>query len=120
MDVEGTTTLLVQNVGGGKTFPISWRKAKRLAGPELRITDAKKQAALHDLQKFLVEEFLGWRMKRGEAQLKVRWRGYNETTWEPLAPARGRTLPRAKIRLQDGRQTPNAHSQAGCGACGRQ
>jgi len=72
VDVEGTTTLLVQNVGGGKTFPVSWRKAKRLAGPELRITDAKKQAALHDLQKFLVEEFLDWRMKRGKAQLKVK------------------------------------------------
>ena len=84
--VEDNTTLYVQNIGGGKVVPISWRKAKRLAGPELQLSDAVTKSALHDLQKFLVEEFLYWRVSpKGDAKLHVKWRGYAETTWEPLA-----------------------------------
>ena len=84
--VEGNTTLYVQNIGGGKIVPVSWRKTKRLAGPELQLTDAVAKTALHDLQKFLVEEFLDWEASRnGDAKLHVKWRGYVETTWEPLA-----------------------------------
>ena len=85
-EVVDTTTLHVQNVGGGKTVPVSWRKCKRLGGPELNITEATRKSALHDLQKFLVESFLGWKVKRGKAKLHVKWRGYglDETTWEPM------------------------------------
>ena len=64
--------------------PVSWRKCKRLGGPELHVSEALRKSALHDLQKFLVEEFLGWRIVRGQAQLHVKWRGYQETTWQSL------------------------------------
>ena len=65
--------------------PVSWRKCKRLGGPELHVSDALKKAALHDLQKFLVEEFQSWRVVRGQAQLRVKWRGYEQPTWQSLA-----------------------------------
>ena len=59
------TTLSVQNIGGGKVVPVSWRKCKRLGGPELKVSETVKTAAIHDLQKFLVEEFLGWKTVKG-------------------------------------------------------
>ena len=85
VDVLSTTTLNVQNIGGGKVVPVSWRKCKRLGGPELAVGDAVKTAALHDLQKFLIEEFRAWKKVKGNIKLQVKWRGYDELTWEPLA-----------------------------------
>ena len=86
-EVVGTTTLHVQNVVGGKTVPVSWHKCIRLGGPELTITKAMAKSALHDLQKFLVEEFLGHKVRRGKVTVHVKWRGYDldESTWEPIA-----------------------------------
>ena len=84
VDVVSPTTLNVQNVGGGKVVPVSWRKCKRLGGPELKVSDAVKTAAIHDLQKFLVEDLLAWKGKKGAVKLQVKWRGYEEVTWEPL------------------------------------
>ena len=87
VEVVNTTTLHIQNVGGGKIVPVSWRKCKRLGGPELTLTDAMRQSALHDLQRFLVEEILAWRTRAGQVELRVKWRGYDvaDNTWEPLA-----------------------------------
>ena len=84
VEVIDATTLEVQNLGGGKIVPVSWRKCKRLGGPELQVSKAVEVSALHDLQKFLVEEFLGWRIVRGQTQVHVKWRGYDETTWQTL------------------------------------
>ena len=52
-------------------------------------TSRLAQSALHDLQRFLVEEILAWRTRAGQIELRVKWRGYdvcdNDNTWEPIA-----------------------------------
>ena len=48
------------------------------------MSKAVKVSALHGLQRFLVEEFLGWRIVRDQTQVHVKWRGYEETTCQTL------------------------------------
>ena len=60
----------------------------RIAGPDMEITQAIQNSALHDLQAFVVEYIADWGFNDdGEIVLKVHWRGFDESeeTWEPLA-----------------------------------
>ena len=60
----------------------------RIAGPGLFVSQAVQNAALHDLQRFLVESIDQWRLEDdGTVMVLIRWQGYDESerTWEPLA-----------------------------------
>ena len=37
---------------------VSWRRVFRIAGPEVTVTQAVQDSALHDLQRFKVESFV--------------------------------------------------------------
>ena len=65
--------VIVRLVGQDKTATVSWKRVYRLAGPDIVITQAVQDAALHDLQKFLVEDFIDWGFADdGTVVLKVR------------------------------------------------
>ena len=50
----------VRLVGQDKIANVSWRRVRRIASSNLLITQAIQDAALHDLQKFKVSEFVDW------------------------------------------------------------
>ena len=68
--------------------PVHWRKMKRIAGPSYPRSEELELQAMHDVQRFTIEEFPEWAVNTdGEADLRVRWRGHtdeSEDTWEPL------------------------------------
>ena len=77
----------VRLVGQDKIANVSWRRVRRIASSSLLITQAIQDAALHDLQKFKVSEFVDWGFADdGTVVLKVSWQGFDasEDTWEPL------------------------------------
>ena len=77
----------VRLVGQDEIASVSWRRVRRIASSNLVITQAIQDAALHDLQKFKVKEFVDWGFADdGKVVLKVRWQGFDasEDTWEPL------------------------------------
>ena len=74
-------------MGETKTFPVHWLQMRRLAGPNLPITDELTAGALHDTQRFVVEAFDDWDINTdGEVDFLVRWRGHQDEdrTWESL------------------------------------
>ena len=65
--------IIVRLVGQEKTATVSWKRTRRIAGPGITITQAVQDAALHDLQKFMVEAFVDWGFADdGTVVLKVR------------------------------------------------
>ena len=79
--------IIVRLVGQDQVATVSWKRARRIAGPGITITQAVQDAALHDLQKFKVEAFVDWGFADdGTVVLKVRWQGFDESedTWEAL------------------------------------
>ena len=77
----------VRLVGTERIASVSWRRTRRIASSHLSITQAIQDAALHDLQKFKVREFVDWGFADdGTVVLKVSWQGFDtsEDTWEPL------------------------------------
>ena len=79
--------VLVRLVGQDEATKVSWRRVYRIAGPDMTITQAVQDSALHDLQTFKVESFEDWGFgDDGKVVLKVRWRGFDadEDTWEPM------------------------------------
>lgn len=79
--------LVVRLVGQDDTANVHWRRCRRIAGPGITVTQAVQNSALHDLQRFIVDEIDDWGFNEdGSAMLHVQWRGFDETeaTWEPL------------------------------------
>ena len=79
--------VLVRLVGQDDVTKVSWRRVYRIAGPDMTITQAVQDSALHDLQTFKVESFEDWGFgDDGKVVLKVRWRGFgaDEDTWETM------------------------------------
>ena len=89
--VDGSpSTLKVRLVGApaDKTFDVSWRKVRRIAGPTLAITQAVQDCALHDQQEFTVEDLIDWGFDDDDQIIiQVRWLGFDasEDTWEPMS-----------------------------------
>ena len=74
-------------VGQDETTNVHWRRCRRIAGPGITVTQAVQNSALHDLQRFIVDEIDDWGFNEdGSAMLHVQWRGFDETevTWEPM------------------------------------
>ena len=79
--------VLVRLVGQDDVAKVSWRRVFRIAGPDMPITQAVQDSALHDLQRLKVESFQDWGFADdGSVVFKVRWRGFSadEDTWEPM------------------------------------
>ena len=88
LDGDDPDKVLVRLVGQDDVAKVSWRRVFRIAGPEMTVTQAVQDSALHDLQTFKVESFVDWGFADdGSVVLKVRWRGFaeDEDTWEPMA-----------------------------------
>ena len=84
---DSPAKLMVKLVGQDDTANVHWRRCRRIAGPGITVTQAVQNSALHDLQKFIVDEIDDWGFNEdGSAMLHVQWRGFDETeaTWEPL------------------------------------
>ena len=65
--------VLVRLVGQDDVAKVSWRRVYRIAGPEMTITQAVQDSALHDLQQFKVEAFMDWGFgEDGAVVFKVR------------------------------------------------
>ena len=65
--------VLVRLVGQDDVTKVSWRRVYRIAGPDMTITQAVQDSALHDLQTFKVESFEDWGFgDDGKVVLKVR------------------------------------------------
>ena len=78
---------MVKLVGQDSTANAHWRRCRHIAGPDITVTQAVQNSALHDLQRFIVDEIDDWGFNEdGSAMLHVQWRGFDETeaTWEPL------------------------------------
>ena len=61
---------------------------RRIAGPNLFVSQAVQNAAIHDLQRFQAEELRDWGISDDDqVVIKVHWQGFDddEDTWEPLA-----------------------------------
>ena len=77
--------VLVRLVGQDETLRVSWRRVRRIAGPNMSVTQTVQDNTLHDLQKFKVETFVDWGFADdGSVVIKVHWCGFdeNEDTWE--------------------------------------
>ena len=85
---EAPTIFCVRLVGSEDVKKVHWQKMIHIAGPGLFVSQAVQNAALHDLQCFLVESIDQWRLEDdGTVMVLIRWQGYDESerTWEPLA-----------------------------------
>ena len=60
-------------------------RIKRLAGHELNQTAELVKSALHNDQRFQVQEIVGWRMHDNQIELHIHWKGWDvcDRTWEP-------------------------------------
>ena len=88
LDSDDPDKVLVRLVGQDDVAKVSWRRVFRIAGPEMTVTQAAQDSALHDLQRFKVESFVDWGFANdGTVVFKVHWRGFaeDEDTWEPMA-----------------------------------
>ena len=88
LDSDDPDKVLVRLVGQDDVAKVSWRRVFRIAGPEMTVTQAVQDSALHDLQRFKVESFVDWGFANdGTVVFKVHWRGFaeDEDTWEPMA-----------------------------------
>jgi len=98
--------------------PVHWRRMRRIAGPEYPRTQELALHAMHDVQKFIVDEFREWSINTdGEVDVRVHWRGHDdeaEDTWEPLEQL-VEDVPvmiRKYVRDQDQPQLTAAHRRA--------
>ena len=68
--------------------PVHWRKMRRLAGPDYPRSGELALHAMHDVHKFIVDEFKEWSVNTDdEVDVRVQWRGHpdeSEWTWQPL------------------------------------
>ena len=81
------TELEVKLVGTADVKKVSWKKCRRIAGPDLQISQAVQNSALNDLQTFKVDYFVDWGFDdEGKVQLLVHWQGFDESerTWQPM------------------------------------
>ena len=80
------TSFGVQMVGGGPERAVHWRKMRRIAGPDVDVPTSVQTRAMHDAQRFLVEEFRSHKRVDGKYVLEVKWQGYPDTdnTFESL------------------------------------
>ena len=83
---DGPTSYSVRLLGDTEVSQVHWRKLRRLAGPEFTPDEEVIASALHDRQRFKVQQFDDWIVDEGEAELLVRWKNHSEEerTWEPL------------------------------------
>ena len=72
--------ITVRLVGTDERKDVSWRKCRRIAGPNLEVTQAVQNSALNDIQKFKVEYFADWGFDDlNEVLLLVHWRNFDES-----------------------------------------
>ena len=79
---------MVRLVGETREHPVHWRKMRRLADPDLPVTKDVEMSAKHDIQRFMVKEFVEWSINTDhEVDVLVEWQGHDdeeERTWEAL------------------------------------
>ena len=66
----------------------NWTRARRFAGKEFTAPPHLIRSAQHDLAKFKIRDFLGWRVgDNGSLELLVAWFGFEDarSTWEPIS-----------------------------------
>ena len=82
------TEYMVRLLGDAKEHPVHWQKMRRLAGPDLPISEEVRLGAQHDTQRFMVDHFKEWSINTdGEVDVLVHWQRHeddDEDTWEPL------------------------------------
>ena len=64
-----------------------WTRVRRFAGKEFHLTPDVIRSAQHDLGKFKIRDFAGWRVgDDGKVELLVQWHGFEDerSTWEPI------------------------------------
>ena len=108
------TKIEVRLVGEDDTSKVSWKRVRRIAGPNVAISQAVQNSALHDLQRFKVDAFDDWGFDDdGQVQVLVRWRGFDESerTWEPMGQLHEdvEVLLRNWVRDQDDDRLNNAY-----------
>ena len=88
---------------------------RRLAGPDLQMSEETKLSALHDVQRFVIDAFVEWSINTdNEVDVLVRWRGHDdedEQTWEPLEQlvADVPKMIEAYVKADGHHQLVNAH-----------
>ena len=91
VDDYSPSNLYVRLLGDPDTIapkPVHWTRARRFAGKDFTTTPALIRSAQHDLAKFKIREFAGWRVgNNGEVELLVAWHGFEDarSTWEPVS-----------------------------------
>ena len=83
---DGPTHFHVRLLGDDAVTTVHWKKMRRLAGPGYEPDEEVIASALHDRQRFKVEQLVDWLEDDGEVELLVHWKHHTEEerTWEPL------------------------------------